>query len=117
MVVAVIAARAVQVTADQIVGVIAMRNAFVAAAGAVLVTLVVRRAFMGRCAGRSVGSAYIHGVIIDMIAMHVVHVTVVKVAIVIAMFNCLVTTAVSVLMIVLAVYFTRHLTSPFPNCF
>jgi len=51
-------------------------------------------------------------VIIHVIAMNVVHMPVMQVAIMIAMLDCLVTTALAMLMIVLSVYFTRHLTSP-----
>lgn len=42
VVVAVVAARAVQVSTDQVVGVIAVRNAFMSASGTVLMTLIVR---------------------------------------------------------------------------
>lgn len=110
-----VATWAVQVTADQVVGVVAVRNAFMAAAGAVLVSLVVGRAIVGRRAGRGICSTYVHGVIINVIAMHVVHVTIVQVAIVVAVLDGLVTAVVAVLMIVFAVNFTRHLTSPYPT--
>lgn len=49
-----------------------------------------------------------------MVAVHVMHMTIMEVAVVIAVLNSLVTTAVAVLMIVLSVNFTRHLNSPFP---
>jgi hypothetical protein len=115
VIVAMVATGAVQVTTDQVVGMVAVRNAFVAAAGAVLVSLIVGRAIMGRRAGRGIGSAHVHGVIVNMIAMHVVHMTIMQVAIVVAVLDGLVTAVVAVLMIVFAVNFTRHLTSPYPN--
>lgn len=49
-----------------------------------------------------------------MVAVHVMHMTIMEVAVVIAVLNSLVTTAVAVLMIVLSVNFTRHLNSPYP---
>ncbi len=50
-----------------------------------------------------------------MVAVHVVHMTIMEVAVVIVVFDSLVTTAVAVLMIVLSVNFTRHLNSPYPK--
>lgn len=47
MVVAMIAARTVQMSTNQIVGVIAVRYAFVSASSTVLVSLVMRRAVVG----------------------------------------------------------------------
>lgn len=51
--------------------------------------------------------------IIDVIAMHVVHVTIVQVAIMVVMLDSLVTTTFSVFVLMLSVNFTRHLNSPF----
>jgi hypothetical protein len=69
---------------------------------------------MGRRAGRGVCSAHVYGVVVHMVAVHMVHVPIMEVTIVIVMLDSLVTTAFSVLMIVLAVNFTRHLNSPYP---
>lgn len=48
MVVAMIAARTMQMSTNQIVGVIAVRHAFVSASSTVLVSLIMRRAVVGR---------------------------------------------------------------------
>jgi len=48
-----------------------------------------------------------------MVAVHVVHVAIVQIAIVVIMLNCLVSATFSMLMLMFAVNFTRHLTSPF----
>lgn len=101
-------------TTDQIVSVIAVRNAIVSTSGAMLVSFVVRRAIMRWRARRSIAIAHIDCVIVYMIAVHMVHVSIMEVALMIVVLYSLVTTAFSVLMIVLAVNFTRHSISPFP---
>lgn len=45
--------------------------------------------------------------------MHVVHMTIMEIAIVVIMLNRLVSATFSVLMVMFAVNFTRHLPSPF----
>jgi len=50
VIVAVIATRAVQVSSDYVVGVVAVRNSFVAASSTMFVSFIVRGAIMGRCA-------------------------------------------------------------------
>jgi hypothetical protein len=69
---------------------------------------------VGWRAGRGVCTTDFYGVIVHMVVVHMVHVPIMEVAIVPFVLDSLVTTAVSVLMIVLAVNFTRHLNSPYP---
>lgn len=79
MVVAVARVRVVQVTRDEVVGVVAVRDGFVAAAGAVSVSLVVRSAGVAGGAGRGVRAADGDGVLVGVVAMHVVQVPIVEV--------------------------------------
>ncbi len=79
VVVAVVAVRMVQVAVDEVIDVVAIRDGFVAAAGAVNVLLVVAAAGMlGRARGRVAGVDR-EGVVVDMVAVHVVQVAVVQV--------------------------------------
>jgi len=97
------AVRVMQVSVDQIVDVIAMRHRLVPTAGTVLVpslmpgALVLRRAAIGILGGN------LDHMLIDMIAMHVMQVTVVQVIDMVAMLHCLVATAWSMLMRVICV--------------
>ena len=87
MVVAVIAVRVMQVVADAIVHVIAMRNRLVATAGAMNVTRFVATAAVVGGALVGVTGRYFDHVLIDMIAVRVVQVTIMQIIGVAAMAN------------------------------
>jgi hypothetical protein len=79
VIIAVIAVRMMQVTADQIVDVIAVRHLFMATILAVHMSLdVLATRMLGR-AGGGIGLRHIEGVFIDMIAMHMVQMTIVEI--------------------------------------
>lgn len=81
------AMRVMEMPANQIVDMIAVRNSFVAAARAVLVSgIVPRTGVIGR-AGRGIGRAHFDGVLIDMIAMRLMQVAVVQVVHMIAVLD------------------------------
>jgi hypothetical protein len=79
VIVAVPLVRVVQVPADQIIEVIAVRDAGVTAPRAVDMGLVVRSALMRGRAGRGVGPAHRDHVLVDVIVVDVVQVAVVQV--------------------------------------
>jgi hypothetical protein len=85
VVVAVIAVRVMQVIADAIVDVIAMRNRLVTAAGAVDMTRFVAAAAVVCGAPVGVVAGHLDHVLVDMIAMRVVQVTIVQIVGVAAM--------------------------------
>jgi hypothetical protein len=72
----------VKVSVDQIVDVITVRDRIVAAARAVRVLRVVRAASMARRARGRVGVAHPERVLVDVVAVHVVEVTVMQVVLV-----------------------------------
>ncbi len=113
VVIAVVATRAVQVTTDQIVSVIAVRERRrVRNLPSRLCPLSCDEQSWDGVQDRGISSAHVYRVVINVVAVHVVHMTIMEVAVVIVVFDSLVTTAVAVLMIVLSVNFTRHLNSP-----
>ncbi len=93
VVVAVARVRVVQVPVDEVVGVIGVRHGVVPAARAVVVREVMRRADVPQRALRGVGGCDAHGVLVDVIAVRVVHVPVVQVIRVALVFYRLVTAA------------------------
>jgi hypothetical protein len=87
VVVAVVAVRVVQVAVDQVVGVVAVRHRFVAAAGTVAVALVVTAAGVLRGAIGRVGRADLDRMALDAAFAHVVQVAVVQVIDVVAVLD------------------------------
>ena len=79
MIVAVVTVRVVQVTVDQVVDVIAVRNGFMAAARPVLVALVVSAAVMPGGAVLRVHGIHVQLVLIHMIAVDMVQMPVMQV--------------------------------------
>ena len=102
VVVAVIAVRVVQMAADQVVGVVAMRDSFVAAAGAVLVGCVVAAAIVLRGAARGIDAADFELMLFDCRVL-VVQMAVVQVIDVAIVFDAGVAALGAVLMCVVAV--------------
>jgi hypothetical protein len=103
VVVAVVSVRMVQVVIHQVIRVVAMRNRFVAAAGAMPVSVFMRPAVVvGRTIG-GVGGAHRQDVLIHVVSVHVMQVTVVKVIGVAVMLNRGMTTALPVLVVVVRV--------------
>src|SRR5689334_23274742 len=93
MVVAVVAVRMVQVALDEVIHMIAMRNRFVAAAGAVDVALGVAAAGVGRGAGSGILATDVDLVLLDLAARGMVQVAVVQVIDVPIVLDCGVATA------------------------
>lgn len=79
MVVAVAAMRMMQVSFDQIIDMVAMRDGFMTAAGAVDMSAIVGAAVVLGGAGRRVGGRQADGVLIDVALMQVVQVTVMQI--------------------------------------
>ncbi|MBX3304018.1 MAG: hypothetical protein KF693_17540 [Nitrospira sp.] len=69
----------VQMTAYQIIDMVAVRHGFVAAAGSVAVTGIVAAAGVGRRAGSGVLTGDVESMLIDMVAMRVMQVSVVEI--------------------------------------
>jgi hypothetical protein len=112
VVVAVVAVRVVQVAADEVIGVVAVGHGLVAAAGAVLVGLVVAVAGVGRRAGGRVGGADRQAVLLDAAAVGVVQVAVVQVIDVVFVLDGGVAAAGAVLVVVVFVRL-RHASASF----
>ncbi len=93
VIVAVIAVRVMQVTGDQIIGVIAVGHRLVSAARAVGMALRVRATAVRRRALRRIGDIYFDGALVDVVAMNAMQVTLVQVIAVVTMLNALVSTA------------------------
>jgi hypothetical protein len=70
--------RMVEMTSHEVVGMIAVGNGFMPAAGTVLMSGFVTAAGFSRIAFRRILGIHFQLVFVDMIAMHVVHVTIVK---------------------------------------
>jgi hypothetical protein len=104
VVVAVPAVRVVQVAVDDVVGVIAVRDRFMAAAGAVRVILPVITTRMGRRAVRRVRATHGELVLVDVVAMRMVQVPVVEVVGVPVVLDLRVAAVRAVLMIVVLVF-------------
>jgi hypothetical protein len=81
------AVRMVEVSVDEVVDVIAMRNRFVAAAGAMPMAGIVSGASMIRRASRRIGGAHFDHVFIDLITVRLMQVAVVQVVHVIAVLD------------------------------
>ena len=103
VIVAVPPVRMVQVPRDEVVDMIPVLHCFVAATGAMLVSLVVRAARVGRRAGGRVWPADCKRMLIDVIVVHVVQVPVVEVVGVTIMLHGLVAAAGAVLVRVVRV--------------
>jgi hypothetical protein len=103
VIVAVAAARVVQVAIDQIVRVVAMRNSLVPATGAVLVSRVVSAAAVTGGAVGGVRAADRDGVLVHVVAMGVMEAAVVEIVRVPVVLHGGVTAAVAVLVLVLLV--------------
>jgi hypothetical protein len=103
VVVAVVAVREVQVAVDQVADVVAVRDGFVAAVGAVDVALVVRAAVVRRRAFRRVLPADGNGVFVDVILVRVVQMPVMQVIDMPEMFDGGVTAAGAVNVVVIRV--------------
>ena len=113
MIVAVPAVRVVQVIADEVVDVVAVRHGLVAAAGAVHVAGRVARARVARRAARGVRHVDRDRALVDVAAVGRVQVTVVKVVDVIAVADGDVTATVTVLVLVLVMdRMLAHQSSP-----
>jgi hypothetical protein len=87
VIVAVGAVRVVQVAVHQIVGVMTVRNRFVSASRAVAVTAIVALALVRRRALLWIGSIDADAALIYVIAVDVMHVTIVQVIVVIAVLD------------------------------
>jgi hypothetical protein len=105
VIVAVPAVRVVQVTTDDVVGVIAVPDRLVPASGAVRVVLRVRPAVVRRRAGVGVLPADVERVLVDVVSVDVVHAPVVEVVLVASVLDRLVTAARAVLVRVILVNF------------
>lgn len=79
MIITVIAVRVVQMAGDEIVDVIAMRNRFVAAAGAMNVSSIMSGAAMVGRATIRVPVAHLNPMLVDMIGMRMVKMAIVKI--------------------------------------
>ncbi len=100
MIVAVIFACVMQVTSYYIVCVVAVRHSVVPACRRVFVGGIVTVALVLWCAAGSIGSADGNGVVMDMVIVHVVHVTIMEIIFVTIMFYGFVATAFTVCVIV-----------------
>ena len=103
MIVAVVAVRMVQVVGDQIVGMVAVWDRFVAAAGAMFVFRVVAAAGVIRRAGRGVRAVDRQNMLLDAVGREMMHVAVVKIVRVAVVFERRVATARTVLVSVVGV--------------
>ena len=117
MVVAVIPVRVVQVTVDEIVDVIAVRNGFVAATGAVYVRSIMSAASVIRCAVGRVLTTDFDLVLVDVVAVHVVQVTVMQVVHVAVVLHRGMTAVGTMGVVVVRVFFTAHLILHFTGVF
>jgi hypothetical protein len=97
MIVAVGAMGKVQVTADEIIHMIAMRNGLVPTSRSMAVRGVVTAAGMGRSAGSRILAGHVQGVLVDMVAMDEVEVAIVQVVGMVFMGNRLVAAVGSML--------------------
>jgi len=68
----------VQMACDEVVGMIAVGDGFMSAAAAVLVTAIVAAAGVSAAAFRGILGTHVELVFIHMVAMHIVHVPIVK---------------------------------------
>jgi hypothetical protein len=100
VVVAVVAVVVVQVATRPVVDVRAMRDGGVAAAGPVLVPLGVDAAFVPWLALLRMAGGDVDNVVVDVVAMLVVHVAVVQVVLVAVVHDLIVAAAVGVVMVV-----------------
>jgi hypothetical protein len=98
VVVAVVAVRVVEVAVDEIVDMVAMRDAFVAAAGPVLVAGIVARAFVAGRAGGGIGLGDVNAVLVDMVAVRMMQMAVVQIVDVVAVLHSRVAAVRPVLM-------------------
>jgi len=92
VVIAVVATRAMQMSADEVVNMIVVGNSFVPAVGAVRVSAVMAVALVLGCAGAFVLRALGQAVFVDMIGMHVMKMSFVQVVGVIIVLHRFVTT-------------------------
>ena len=100
MVITVTFARAMQVAIDQIVDVITVGHGFMTALSAMLVTSFMTFAGMLRCAGSRVSATIGDTMTIYVIAVHVMHMTIMQIIYVTIMLDGFMTTICTMLMIV-----------------
>jgi len=100
MIITVITMRMMQVAIHKVINVIAVRNSLVSAVLAMNMSRLMPTASMLRCTYRRIGDAYLQHMLIHMITMRMMQVAIVKVIGVAVMFDCSVTTASVVLMVV-----------------
>jgi hypothetical protein len=93
MIIAVVAVRVMEVAADEIIGVIAVRNGLMPAARAMSVALLVAPTAVRRCALRRIGRIDSDAALVDVIAVDAMHVTVVQIVAVVTVLNALVSAA------------------------
>ncbi len=93
MIIAVIAMPMMEMAADEIIGVIAVRNGLMPAARAMGVALFVSPTAVRRCALRWIGRIDSDAALVDVIAVDAMHVTVVQIVAVVAVLNGLVSAA------------------------
>jgi hypothetical protein len=109
VVIAVVAVRLVQVAVDQIVDVVAVRNGFMAAAGAVAVGFLMLAAVVAWGASRGVGPVHFEFVLLNTVFTHVMQVAVVQIIDMVIVFDCGMSAILPVLVRV-AFVMNRHLT-------
>jgi len=98
----------VEMTLHEVIRMIAMRNGFVAAARAVTVSGDVTAAGVSRSAFRRIPGIYFQLVFVHMIAMHVVHVAIMKETLVAIVQESRVAALISMLMRVSLMSFMTH---------
>jgi hypothetical protein len=103
VVVAVIAVRMVQVTVDEIIDVVPMRYGFVTARRAVDVARVMAATIVIRCTLVGILRIDRERMLVDMIAVHMMQMTVVQIVDVIVVLDCRMPTVRTVLMVVVGV--------------
>ena len=93
MIIAVIAMGMMEMAADEIIGVIAVRNCLMSATRAVGVAWFVSATAVRRCALRRIGRIDTDAALVDVIAVNAMHVALVQIVAVVAVLNALMSTA------------------------
>lgn len=101
MVIAMTAARMVEMTADDVVDVVSVRDRDVSAARTVSMSLVVAGAGMARCARRGIANPDGQRVLVDVVTVDVMHVAVVQIVLVTVVRDRRMSAALAVLVIVI----------------
>jgi hypothetical protein len=113
VIVAVLSMRVVQMTADQVVRVVAVRHLLVPAIRAVNMSTIVARAFVVGRAGGWVSTAQIDRVLVHVVAVHEVHMPVVQVVDVTVVLDSRMPAIRTVGMAMGRVFVTGHGSTPF----